>query len=91
MIPLSSILNGWVLTKLWAWFIVPTFDAPMLGIAPAIGLSVIVGYLTQHASKSSDEDDKYRSTGEKLAKAVFTAIFNPLVYLLIGWIVSWFM
>jgi len=92
IIPLNSVLNGWVLTKLWAWFMVPTFGLPELGIVPAIGLSMIIGYLTQHAtsSKSSDED-KYKSSGQRIAEAIGKAIFVPLFYLFIGWIVSLFM
>lgn len=38
--------RGWVLTKLWAWFIVGAFGADPLRLVDAIGISLVVGYLT---------------------------------------------
>ncbi len=35
------LVRGWVLVKLWAWFITPYFDAPAMTIALAMGLVVI--------------------------------------------------
>ena len=86
LIPVTSILNGWVLTKLWGWFVVPVFGLPALSIAPAIGLSIIVGYLTIHANKSNDS-----SSNDGVGLALFKAISTPLLYLFFGWIVSLFM
>lgn len=43
---LYAIWGGYVLTCLWGWFVVPTFALPPLTLAQAIGVSLIVGYLT---------------------------------------------
>lgn len=92
IIPLSAVLNGWVLTKLWGWFIVPTFGLPELGIVPAIGLAIIIEFLTQHTtSRKSSDDDEYKSNGQKVAIIIAKDIFIALSYLLIGWVVSLFM
>ena len=88
IISLVAVLNGWVLTKMWGWFIVPTFDVPMLGIVPAIGLSIIASYFTTDTSKSDSESDKYEN---ELLKLLLDETFYPLVYLIISWVLSWFM
>ncbi len=46
---LAAILaRGFVLTVLWGWFAVPVFGLPALGIAPALGLTVLLNYLLNH-------------------------------------------
>lgn len=41
----SSAFSGFVVTKLWAWFVAP-LGIPTIGIAQAMGLSLIVYFLT---------------------------------------------
>jgi len=41
--PLVVIFNGYALSTMWAWFVVPEFDVPELKISEAIGISLIVG------------------------------------------------
>ena len=48
----GSMWKGYVLTILWAWFVVPTFSLPELAIAPAIGLAMVVSYLTHQSDAS---------------------------------------
>lgn len=82
-VTLAAIVNGFVLSTLWGWFIVPTFlGAPELGIVPAIGISLVVNYMTSHYTGKDD-----RSIG-----AQFTyMVMYPALALLIGWIVHLFM
>lgn len=80
---LGTILNGWVLQILWSWFIVPVFSLPVLGVAQAIGIAGVVGYLT----KDHDHDHDERSPGDKIA----TALLTPPVVLGFGWIVKQFL
>jgi hypothetical protein len=40
------LLSGWVLVYLWGWFVVPGFHRPALRISEAIGLAIVVSYLT---------------------------------------------
>lgn len=86
----GGLLRGWVLSVLWGWFIVPTFNLPALAIAPAIGLSLVVGFLTRPAT-DDDERSKHRSMGERLAHAIALAIAGPLMALAMGWVVHLFM
>jgi uncharacterized membrane protein len=41
----AILMRGFVLTVLWGWFIVPVFGLPALGLAPALGLTVLLNYL----------------------------------------------
>lgn len=82
VVPLTAILQGWVLSKLWAWFIVSTFSLPQLGIGTAIGLSLVVRYLTyQHP-----HGDKDAGPFEAIIEAALFAIVFSLLTLGMGWI-----
>lgn len=84
----SAILNGYALSILWGWFIVPKFEAPSLRIPEAIGISMVVAYLTHQNQKDSDET---KSFGEKFTYAVCESIAKPAFALLIGWIITFWM
>ncbi len=75
-------LNGWALHILWGWFIVPVFALPMLEVPQAIGISVVVSFLTV-TIKPMDNDDEYYPT---LIKGVLTGFFKPLVFLATGFL-----
>lgn len=85
VIVLSSILNGWVLSILWGWFIVPIFELPSLPIAEAIGFATIVTFLTRHSTKTD---------GDKVSGWINVAVqltIPPLAYLAFGYVVHLFM
>lgn len=87
-IALSSMWRGFVLTKLWAWFAVPTFGIVELTLPVAIGIALIASYLTyQHKSSNTNDSQGSRAIGE----AAIVTVIHPAVTLLIGWIVSLFM
>lgn len=44
--PFGYMLEGFVLVKLWHWFVVPQFHVAELTIPIALGLACIVGLLT---------------------------------------------
>jgi hypothetical protein len=86
---LSSIVQAWVLTNLWAWFIVPTFDIAPLSIPVAIGIALILGMFFQ---QQVDMDKAKKSdTSELFGNLASKGFIGPLVVLFIGWIVSGFM
>jgi len=87
---IAVILNGWVLSILWGWFIVPTFNAPTLGIAPAIGVAMVIGFLTNKGSRQTYAMDK-REFWEKIFVELFVSLLLPFTTLGIGWIVKMFM
>lgn len=79
----TAVLKGWVLTKLWVWFIIPIFHLPVLGIAQAIGISLIMHYLTNENPDRKDD--------RKWFESVATAVVMPFIVLLMGWIVTLFL
>jgi hypothetical protein len=76
------ILRGWVLSILWSWFIALQFKVQEIQVAHAIGLSLIVSYLTRTPSSSIDFKD---------IKTYVGIVSLPLVILGMGWIVYKFM
>ena len=46
-IVVGAVMNGYVLSVLWGWFVVPVFSVPPLSIATAIGLSLAIGMLVK--------------------------------------------
>lgn len=83
---LSAIWSGYVLTVLWGWFIVPLFGLPALSLVYAIGLSLVVGYLTHQLTPTSGKE-----VNEYLMTAGWYAFIKPLVFLGVGFVVTLFM
>lgn len=81
--PFSWAFSGYALAKLWAWFLVP-LGLPTLSLGYAIGLSIIVGYLTW---QDIDVDHPKRETWETFTRSLILAAFRPSFALLCGWVV----
>lgn len=66
----GAIMNGWALAMLWAWFIVPIFNLPTLSIVQAIGIGMVVSFLTRHSINKEEPRPDYikciRHTHEKM-------------------------
>ncbi len=79
----GSLLDGWVLSKLWAWFMVPIFHMPALSVPQSIGIALVIGYLTKQYSNAKEEDDPKKTR-------TFWALMlvKPFLALLIGFIVK---
>jgi hypothetical protein len=85
---IAAILNGWGLSVLWGWFFVPTLGLPQLGVVQAIGIAMVVGYLTyQHI----DTQPKDGEAMEKLVNAGITSVIRPVFAVAFGWVVHSFM
>lgn len=86
LIILFTIIRGWVLTYLWHWFAVPIFGVPELGIVQAIGISLVIAFLThEHSSLAIKAEHKDSS------QAMLTGVTVPFITLFIGYIVHLFM
>ena len=85
--PASAILSGWVLSKLWAWFMVPALNLPALTIPAAIGISLVVSYLTYHTPVRAKET---QGAVEAMSTAAVDMFLRPLLALFFGWIVQGF-
>jgi hypothetical protein len=86
---IGSLWSGYVLTVLWMWFVVPTFHLPPLSVAAAIGLAIVIGYLTHQIDMNSQ--NKEESWDERFSKAAAYATIKPAFALFFGWIVHLFM
>ncbi len=79
----SAFLNAFVLSKLWLWFAVPIFHFSPLSYAQAMGISLLVGFITTHYIKEPEKDSG--SSG-----LIAFMLVRPLVALGIGYIVSFY-
>lgn len=91
-IPLFSaagiIVNGWIVSLFWKWFIVPIFPVQPLTILQAYGIALLIGLLTKH---EIDVKAPKRTTMEIVLRGISTVIVSPLITLGFGWIVFQFM
>lgn len=85
---LGYVWSGYALTILWGWFMVPTFGLPSLALAPAIGVAVVVGYLT-HPYRPTEEAKG--TMAEHMAESFSIIAMKPAMALLVGWIVKQWM
>ena len=83
LFPLISIYRGFVLCKLWVWFITPIFNCRPLTLAEAIGFSIVVYFLTPTNSQASKEKWDLKM---KVQMAL-----GPLIALGIGYVVHLFL
>ena len=78
----AYLLNGVVLKLLWGWFMVPTLGLPVISLVQAIGIGIVISFLTQqHIPR--DEDEKKKLLVFEILKPVFT--------IAVGWVVHLFM
>jgi hypothetical protein len=83
IITVSAVWEGFVLTKLWAWFVVTTFGLPILTLLPAIGVGLVIDLVTPRGKQTKDTRDE----GEQFEDAITYALFSPAIVLLVGWVV----
>lgn len=84
IIPLT-IFSGFVITKLWMWFVIPAFGLQPLSIPLALGLGTLVSYFAWR-----QKDSEVGETTKDFIKAMMVIYIRPALFLLIGWIYSWF-
>lgn len=78
------VFNGFVLKVLWGWFIAPKFQLPTLSLASAIGLGIVVGFLTSHSYPEEKE------LGDRISRIVAHNLIIPTFALLAGWVTHFF-
>jgi len=84
---ISPIINGFVILKMWAWFVVPIFETHPLKLAEAIGLMFLVNYLKIGRNKETTKDNFW---GEFVTNIFFLIIMSGFA-LLSGWVVTLFL
>src|SRR4051812_10507247 len=80
----GTLMNGWALSQLWSWFIVKTFELPALTIPEAIGICLVVRFMTSQFDGKNCKNDEYLLS---LIKSAFISTLKPLVSLGMGAIV----
>ena len=83
---ISPIISGFVIMKLWLWFIVPQFGLKQLNMFTAIGIMFLVGYLTAKPAKNTNDDDFW----DVFILNILFLIFMSILILLEGWILHLF-
>lgn len=86
LIPIASVFNGLALSMLWGWFAVPIFHLPTLTVVQAIGVSLLVSYMTHGESHEKEKKDGATVT------VTFAKIFmKPVIGLAFGWVIKTWM
>jgi hypothetical protein len=78
----GCVVEGFVFSALWRWFVSEPFGVQGIGIAHAVGLALLVGWLTRQHIKEPKET-KEEATWE----LAFRAIGRPAIVLGVGAIV----
>lgn len=81
----GTIWRGWVLCKLWEWFVVPTFHVDPLTLVQTIGLALLAFAIVRPADDPKEEN---KTLGERAVYITCKALLNPAFILLMGWIVK---
>ena len=82
----NMLLQGWIFTKIWGWFIVTTFGLQPLSIVQALGIMVFLSYLSIKRDKNIG-DDFWR---EFIETYIFKVLMSLWV-LFASWIIFLFM
>ena len=77
--PFIYLWNGFVLMKLWGWFMVPQFGLPVLSLSGAIGVGMVVSFLIHRVNHEKE-----------LTEIIVAVVTFPALALLAGWIVTLF-
>lgn len=85
---LAPIGNGWALSILWGWFVVPVFRVSELSVASAIGLSMTVNTII----RIDYDKNKYNDLpiGEVIANVLGVAMLSPIIGVALGALVRLF-
>jgi predicted RND superfamily exporter protein len=85
----SSAIQAYVATHLWAWFIVPTFNLPPLELVTAMGITLLIALLFR--SRPEEEDEDAAEAFERSVKRVMISIIYSVVTLGVGFLYQSFM
>jgi hypothetical protein len=88
----GTVLKGWAMVTLWAWFVIPAFGLQALTMPVAIGLGFLL-HLFQYIDFNSIEahQDKDPNLLMKSIKSFMFATLFPLFSVGGGWLVKLFM
>lgn len=73
--------RGYVLSVVWGWLVVPIFHLAPITIIGAVTLSLIVGFLTQHATSTEEQP---------VGQTLMMAFIYPLIVLIFAFFAKGF-
>lgn len=80
----SILTKGWILSVFWKWFIIPVFpNAPVLTLFQALGLSLVLSFITHKREK---QEDIQPGTKEFYTESI-KILITPWFMYIIGYIV----
>lgn len=87
LLVVGTLWRGFVLHILWGWFMVPIFGLPALSVVAAIGVSLVVSFMTFQYVYAKDD----RETAAKIGSVFGITVLYPALVLGIGYVVKSFM
>jgi hypothetical protein len=75
-----AVINGFVFSMLWGWFVAPVFGLKLLSIPESVGLMIIITMPFAAVAKEADK-----------TKLLLISFLNPVLILLTGYVVSLFL
>lgn len=78
IIVVSALVNGWALALLWSWYMVPIFGLKVLTINQAIGVGIVIGFLTSRTQINYLGEDR-RSGYDKFVDIIKPILAAPLI------------
>jgi hypothetical protein len=88
--PIGLVVHGFVLTKLWSWFITSTFTTlPVLTTIQAIGLMFVIDFIFLRIDWAGYAEDTDFNTW--VTKFISHTAVTPFFLLGIAWIINLFM
>ena len=87
IIVLGVAVQSFVFMKLSGWILTPIFQLPELSLGQSFAVSVVTSFLIP---KNSKEKDTGKTPFENLIIGLTKSIFICLLFLLMGWIATFF-
>ena len=78
----ALLLNGWVLTLLWQWFVIPPLGWRPITLLEGTAISLIVHYLAWQPDLGPTEK-------KSMALLLTMPYYRPLMTLWAAWLVRW--
>jgi len=83
----EMLVHAFAIMQLWNWFVVPSLKAPALTLVPATGISLLISVFTFNPM----DDNVEKMLNKGIGRSLFDSFAMPSLYLIVGWILSWFM
>lgn len=78
-------VDGWVVSNLWHWFVVPFFKMQELPVVYAVGFALLVAEFTRRMAPNVKEEKE--ETWQKWVRVMTYVFFLPLLTLVTGYLV----